>query len=156
MCPERYEIEPVMHVFGWDGEASELDNRLNSLRNHIQEVGAKAVIGVSADASAGAIVVVSESQDLACVNVCGRLHEAGNNIYKFEKYRTRAPIFTESVSRAEVTLNLLDREKSLIFWARFDETVPEQAATVNGIPAEIAPLPPIVWVYIQPCVFIVQ
>lgn len=135
----RYEIEPVMHIFGWEGDVEGYDERLEHLRNHAWEIGAKAIIGVSAGASAGAIV--ASEMNLCYTNVCGRLREEGNNIYKFEKYRNRAPRFVESVRRAESILDQLDPEKSLIYWARFDEMVPKKAALVHGITAKVAPLP---------------
>ncbi len=128
----QYDLEPVMHIFGWEGGVEETDHRLDNLREHFARVGAKAIVGVSAGASAGAILA-TENPGVAFVNDCGRLHQAGNNIYRFERYRTRAPIFIETVSRAEAVLRKLDPDKSLVFRARLDHLVPKNANFIDGV-----------------------
>ncbi len=138
--PDSFGVQPVIHQFGWQGRVEEFDDRYEALRHHCYEIGALAVVGVSAGASAAALLAV-ENPYLAYVNVCGRLHQAGNNIYKFERYRHRAPLFVESVRRAEAVLDQLNPEKSLIFRARFDEMVPKAAAKIDGVKTITVPMP---------------
>ncbi len=140
MWPERYDIEPIIHVFGWEGLAADLDDRSAGLQAHADEIGADAVIGVSAGASAAAWLA-AENSNLSYVNVCGRLHQEGNNIYKFDKYRLRAPMFVSSVERAERLVHVLDPAKSFVYWAHLDELVPKKAAIVEGVSSRAAPLP---------------
>lgn len=136
----KYQVKPIVYQFGWEGPAEEADQRIESLEEYFYRIGAAAVIGVSAGASAGAILAAKDS-GISFTNVCGRLHQEGNNIYDFERYKTRAPIFVETVSRAEAVLDSIDPRRAQIYRAPLDHLVPKQAVRMPGVRSRTVPMP---------------
>lgn len=98
----------------------------------VASVGAKAIVGVSAGASAAALVT-AESPELTYVNVCGRLHSEGDSIYKFANYKRRSPIFVETVHRAERVLDKITADHALVYRPLFDELVPKSATLIENV-----------------------
>lgn len=139
-----YQVIPIIHLAGWSKKGKsyqEIIADLHELIIHLKQGGnCVALLGASAGGSLAFNGLVSFPEEVTfAANLCGRLKvgEEGG----FRSFQTRAKgvsSFAESVQRIETSIPELPAElkqRMLITKGLWDELVPEETMTVQGIQA---------------------
>lgn len=126
--PEKYDIEPEIFVFGWNGEADTYRKKWQQFDKKLQQLDDTAIIGISAGASVAVHALQKYPAKIRkVITVCGPVHADRMNP---QTLHNKFLVLESALE--DFSLNQLSADRVMTMRPYYDQLVPVDAMRIDG------------------------
>lgn len=126
--PQKYDIQPEIYVFGWNGQADTYDQKWQQFDKKLQQLGDAAIIGISAGASVAVHALQKYPAKIRkVITVCGPVHADRMNP---QTLHNKFPVLECALE--DFSLNQLPADRVMTMRPYYDQLVPINAMMIEG------------------------